>query len=151
MTIWAIVPVKPLRRGKSRLATTLTEDERAELNNQLLIHTLKTLKQTPAVEEVLVVSRDPKALSIAREHGARTVQESGTPHLNFALARATHVALANSARGIMVLPADLPKISKSDIEAMLTCAGEPPVIAIVPDSRKEGTNGLFIHPAGLIG
>ena len=41
MTIWAIVPVKPLRRGKSRLAGALSEDERTHLNQLLLEHTSK--------------------------------------------------------------------------------------------------------------
>lgn len=36
MSIWAILPVKPLRRGKSRLAGALTEEERAALNEELL-------------------------------------------------------------------------------------------------------------------
>ena len=36
MSLWAIVPVKPLRRGKSRLAGALTEEERATLNQELL-------------------------------------------------------------------------------------------------------------------
>jgi len=36
MTLWAIVPVKPLRRGKSRLSGMLSEDERAHLNEVLL-------------------------------------------------------------------------------------------------------------------
>ena len=58
MTLWAIVPVKPLRRGKSRLAATLTDDERAELNRMLLERTLRTLIDLKEVEEVLVVSRD---------------------------------------------------------------------------------------------
>ncbi len=30
MALWAIVPVKPLRRGKSRLAKVLTQDERTD-------------------------------------------------------------------------------------------------------------------------
>jgi len=70
MTIWAIVPVKPLRRGKSRLAETLSEDERAELNQSLLQHTLQTLTDVKELEQVLVVSRDPHALTIARQFGA---------------------------------------------------------------------------------
>ena len=45
MTLWAIVPVKPLRYGKSRLAGTLTEDQRTELNRALLQHTLETLSE----------------------------------------------------------------------------------------------------------
>ena len=58
MTLWAIVPVKPLRRGKSRLAGTLSEDERAELNRILLEHTIQTLTNLKEIEQVLVVSRD---------------------------------------------------------------------------------------------
>ena len=49
MTLWAIVPVKPLRRGKSRLAGTLTEDERTALNQELLEHTLKSTFQLERV------------------------------------------------------------------------------------------------------
>ena len=88
MTLWAIVPVKPLRRGKSRLAGTLTEEERAVLNQELLERTLKTLSSLKELDKVLVVSRDQHALTIARNHGAKTVQEDGQPHLNTALTRA---------------------------------------------------------------
>ena len=84
MTIWAIIPVKPLRSGKSRLAGTLTADERTELNRTLLQHTLKTLSDLKEVEHVLVISRDPQALTVARMYGARTVREDGQPHLNTA-------------------------------------------------------------------
>ena len=84
MTLWAIVPVKPLRRGKSRLAGALSDGERAELNESLLQHTLKILKKLKEVEQVLVISRDPHALTVARQHGARTVRENGQPLLNTA-------------------------------------------------------------------
>ncbi len=151
MTIWAIVPVKPLRRGKSRLAKTLTEDERAELNSQLLAHTLKILKKTPEVEEVLVVSRDPKALAIAHDYNARTIREDGAPDLNTALERATAVAKMYTTKGVLVLPADLPLISQIDIEKIIATAnGHKRVVVITPDRHKEGTNALLISPAGII-
>lgn len=151
MTIWAIVPVKPLRRGKSRLAETLTEDERAELNSQLLMHTLATLKKTPEVEEVLVVSRDPKALAIARDHKARTIRENGSPDLNTALERATAVAKMYTTNGVLVLPADLPLISQEDIQKIIAVAKEHKrVVVITPDRHKNGTNALLVSPAGII-
>ena len=61
------MPVKPLRRGKSRLSGVLSEDERTALNQTMLINTLKTLNQVEEIETILVVSRDPLALSIARD------------------------------------------------------------------------------------
>ena len=150
MTLWAIVPVKPLRRGKSRLAGTLSEDERTQLNKALLQHTLETLSGLKEVDKVLVVSRDPNALTIAREHGARTVQEDGQPHLNTALKRATVVAQVYATRGVLILPADLPLVSRDDIQVLLDRAAKPPVVVIAPDRRGRGTNALLISPAGLI-
>ncbi len=150
MTLWAIVPVKPLRRGKSRLAGTLTEDERTELNRALLQHTLETLSELKEVDGVLVVSRDPNALTIARNHGARTVQEDGQPELNTALKRATIVAQVYATRAVLVLPADLPLIAREDILALIQRATEPPVVVIAPDRHKKGTNALLISPPGLI-
>ena len=150
MTLWAIVPVKPLRRGKSRLAGTLSEDERTELNRMLLENTLKTFSDLREVEEVLVISRDPQALTIARNHGARTVREDGQPELNTALQRATVVAQVYATRGVLVLPADLPLVSRDDILTLIGRTGEPPVVVIAPDRHGTGTNALLISPAGLI-
>jgi 2-phospho-L-lactate/phosphoenolpyruvate guanylyltransferase len=150
MTLWAIIPVKPLRRGKSRLAGALSEDERAELNQSLLQHTLKTLADIRELEQVLVVSRDPHALTIARQHGARTVREDGQPLLNTALTRATVVAKVHATRGVLILPADLPLISREDVLTLIEKAGEPPVVVIAPDRHGKGTNALLISPSGLI-
>ena len=150
MTLWAIVPVKPLRYGKSRLAGTLTEDQRTELNRALLQHTLETLSEIEEVDGVLVVSRDPHALTVARSHGARTVQENGQPQLNTALKRATVVAQVYATRGVLVLPADLPLIAKDDILELVRRAQEPPVVVIAPDRHGRGTNALLISPPGLI-
>jgi 2-phospho-L-lactate guanylyltransferase len=150
MTLWAIVPVKPLRRGKSRLAGALSDEERVELNQSLLHHTLKTLKRLKEIEQVLVVSRDPEALTIARHQGARTVRENGQPLLNTALTRATVVAQVYATRGVLILPADLPLISEEDVLTLIERAVDPPVIVIAPDRHRKGTNALLISPAGLI-
>ncbi len=150
MALWAIVPVKPLQRGKSRLAGVLTQEEREMLNRNLLIHTLETLLEIPEIENVLVVSRDPSALSLARDFGARTVQEKGTPRLNVALTRATVVVREYTTRGVLIIPADLPLITPQDVQAILTHAKDPPVVVIAPDRHRQGTNALMVCPVGLI-
>ena len=150
MALWAIVPVKPLRRGKSRLAGVLTPEERNDLNRRLLTHTLETLNAIPEIEQVLVISRDQAALSLAREHGARTVLENGAPELNVALARATIVVKNYATRGLLIVPADLPLISPEDVNAMLDIAVDPPVVVLAPDHRRQGTNALLVCPVGLI-
>jgi len=150
MTIWAIVPVKPLRLGKSRLSSVISDEERIKLNTNLLEHTLKTLAEIPEIGQVLVVSRDANVVSLAREFGVRTILENGSPHLNSALMRATVFAQQHTIRGVLILPADLPLVSKSDIISFINMAENPPIVVISPDRREDGTNALLISPAGLI-
>jgi 2-phospho-L-lactate guanylyltransferase len=150
MAIWAIVPVKPLRRGKSRLAGLLTEEQRTRLNRYLLEHTLNVLNEVRTIEHTLVVSRDPAALALTRNIGGRTVLEDGAPNFNTALLRATIVAQAQGARAVLVLPADLPLVEPSDLESLLLLGNEPPVVVIASDRRLDGTNCLFVNPTGLI-
>ena len=150
MTLWAIVPVKPLRTAKSRLSAVLTKDEREILSQQMLINTLDLLREVKEIERTLVVSRDTKALSIARKHGARTVTENGAPELNNALARATVVAQQYDISGVLVIPADLPLMRMDDVEKLIGRATDPPVVVIAPDRHGSGTNALLSSPPGLI-
>jgi 2-phospho-L-lactate/phosphoenolpyruvate guanylyltransferase len=150
MSIWAIVPVKPLRLGKSRLSGVLSDDERAVLNRTFLEQTLDTLKNTAEIAQTLVVSRDPAALAIARQYNARTVMEDGTPNLNGALTRAAFLARNYATRGVLVLPADLPLITKEDLCAFLEFVHESPCVVISPDRNDNGTNALLTAPGGLI-
>ena len=150
MTFWAIIPVKPLRLGKSRLAGSISDNERIDLNKKLLSNTINTLSEISDIEQILVISRDTDVISIARDLGAKTVQENGSPQLNSALTRATIFAQLHSIKGVLILPADLPLISSEDIAVLLDKACDPPVVVIAPDRREEGTNALLISPAGII-
>ena len=150
MTLWAIVPVKPLRTAKSRLSSVLTKDEREILSQRMLINTLELLREVKEIERTLVVSRDTKALSIARNHGARTVAENGAPELNKALVRATIVAQQYDISGVLIIPADLPLLRVDDVEKLICSATDPPVVVIAPDRHGSGTNALLSSPPGLI-
>ncbi len=151
MSLWAIVPIKPLRRGKSRLAGVLTDDERTFINYTMLGSTLKALKSTPEVDQVLVVSRDTSALALAREYNAKTLQEDGSAdNLNMAVKRAAVVAQIYAAQSVLILPADLPLITAEVLQKLVRLSQSPPVVVVAPDRRKDGTNALIINPAGLI-
>ena len=150
MGFWTIIPVKPLRRGKSRLASILSETDRTILNSILLQNTLIVLNEVPDIDHTLVISRDPQALALARRFGARTLLENRDSNLNRALEFATSMIRRPAHRGILILPADLPLLSSSDVKILLGSAQNPPVISIVPDRHKEGTNALLISPPGLM-
>jgi 2-phospho-L-lactate guanylyltransferase len=150
MSLWAIVPVKPLHRGKSRLSNILSEEERVQLNHQLFVHTIEILQQVDAINDILVVSRDSDVLTEARELKVRTVTENGTPELNNALRRASLFSKNFSTEGILIVPADLPLMTPQDVYDFLELRREPPVTIITPDRRGQGTNLLYTNPADLL-
>ena len=150
MSLWAVVPIKPLQQGKSRLSGVLSPEERSGLNVSLLEQTLRTLQKIPEIDRILVVSRDAAALGRAHALGVSTFQENGEPGLNEALHAATSYIQAHDGQGILILPADLPLLQAEDIRAILACGSVPPVMVISPDRHKQGTNALMINPAGMI-
>jgi 2-phospho-L-lactate guanylyltransferase len=150
LTIWAVVPMKPLQGAKSRLAEVLSTEERVVLSTSLLVRTLEELNRASSISHTLVVSKDSDVLALARSLGARTLMEHGASNLNPALNRATAVAKGYGASGVLVIPADLPNITAADIEAVLSSACAPPVIVIAPDRHQRGTNALLSVPPDLI-
>jgi 2-phospho-L-lactate/phosphoenolpyruvate guanylyltransferase len=159
MIIWAIVPVKPLRDSKSRLSHILSVDERAALTRGILGHTLKVLGDVREIFRTLVVSRDPAVLKVARQYGASTFSESDRQDLNVALTRATHIAVAQQANSVLILPSDLPFLTPEDVEMMITGVEmnyqngngngyhiQGRGISICPDHSGEGTNALLLSP-----
>lgn len=150
MSIWAIVPVKPFREAKSRLAGVLSPDERAALSREFLVRTLDLLNGVREISRTLVISRDTTALQAARRHNAHTVTESGSPELNPALARATDVCVSLGAGGVLILPSDLPLLAPADLTSLLNAGDDPECLTIAPDRRDDGTNALFMRPPYLI-
>ena len=151
MTIWAVIPVKPLRDSKSRLAHILTPDQRAELTSHLLLHTLHAIQESEQIYRTLVISRDPAVLKLARQEGVFTFNEGDRQGLNQAVTRAAGVTAARRADSILVLPADLPFISAEDIvklTLLLPADSDQmrPQAIICPDLEYEGTNALLLSP-----
>ena len=150
MSLWVIVPVKPLRRSKSKLANFLSEDERAILNLNMYENTLKVLQDIDIPHQILVVSKDTSVLSLARMYKAKTLQEDGESGLNIALKKSIQVIKAYAAQSVLILPADLPFISKDDIERVMKFTADRPYMLIAPDRKMSGTNLLFMSPPELI-
>lgn len=150
MSLWTIVPVKPLNRAKSRLAEVLTPDQRYQFATMMLRHVLSVATQTSQITGTLVISRDTKALAIARDLGAKTIQESNTSDLNLALTRATEVVRVWGASATLILPADLPFITVDDLATISDMGRDLDTIVIATDRELEGTNALLMRPIGLI-
>lgn len=140
----AIVPVKNLEHAKVRLSSVLSPSERRMLVLAMLDDVLHALRAAPAVAHVSVISRDSTVLHAAAQHGAEAIVDR-MPGLNEALTQAaTHVA-ARGAAALLVLPADLPLVTPSDIDALSGALEHEPG-AVLAASRDGGTNALLVRP-----
>ncbi len=144
MSVVAIIPVRSLTTGKTRLGSVLGRSERYQLNARFLSHTLR-VTEAFAVSTV-VVSRCAEALQFARSCGVGHLFEVTRGGLNPALTNASKMARARGAVRIVILPADLPFVCTDDLHALVSHAGRAGA-TIAPDQRRDGTNALCV-PAG---
>lgn len=143
--IWAVVPVKRLDRAKSRLAGVLDVEQRAILAAAMLRDVLETIAASSQVAGTIVVTADPAAASLARLCGAEPLRDRRGDGLDDAIRQGTGRARSNGARGVLVLPGDVPLIDTGEIGeicAALARTGS----AIVPATRDGGTNALAAAP-----
>ncbi|MCP4358168.1 MAG: 2-phospho-L-lactate guanylyltransferase [Chloroflexi bacterium] len=145
MAIWAIIPVKSLQHTKSRLTAVLSASERAHLTSHLLTRLLIILDNTPEVAQIIVVSRDETIGRVARQHNAIPLVESPEAKLNAAVHTGVNFAAAQGARQLLILPSDLPFLTRDDVAVV--CAPLPstsPSLIICPDRHQRGTNALCL-------
>ena len=140
MNPWLVIPVKSLRDGKTRLASALDPVQRREFMDRLLVHTLDQAAQFPGLERTLVVSACSETRIRASALGAHVLNESGRG-LNAALKLAHENLQQRSATQMLVVPCDLPLLGSEDLRYLSRLAMSE-AIAIAPDRRERGTNGL---------
>ncbi|HEY4689016.1 MAG TPA: 2-phospho-L-lactate guanylyltransferase [Anaerolineae bacterium] len=148
-SIWAVVPVKPLRRAKSRLARALKANQRAALARSMFARTLDVLASVDRVSGIAVISNDLTVQEIARAKHATPLAEAGSG-LNAAVSEACAWATAQGASGALIVPTDLPLLTTFDLDALIDLAIEPECVILAPDRRDDGTNVLLLKPPQAI-
>ncbi len=145
---WAIVPVKNLASAKGRLAPALSPVLRRRLVLAMLEDVMATLRASPGIGRVLVVTRDREVAQLAARRGAAVAEEPIDADLNAAVACGLDVARRAGAGRALILPGDLPLVAPEDIAALLETSDGREAIVIAPDRQAQGTNALLI-PAHL--
>lgn len=148
MNTCTIVPVKTFANGKSRLAHLLTVDERIRLSEAMLYDVLSSVCSCKSINNVIVVSRDERALSIAEEFATTVVREEEERGVNIAVSLTDEICSHSDAS--IVIPQDLPLILPEDIDMLCSSATEKKCIVITPSHRYDGTNALLRKPANVI-
>jgi 2-phospho-L-lactate/phosphoenolpyruvate guanylyltransferase len=144
-----IVPHRGLEAAKTRLAPSLSPEERVMLASQLLQRVLKVTREVS--DDVVVISPSRALAEIVEPSGARLLVQRGMG-LNEGLEQARFDALVDDVGTLIVLHGDLPNLQASDVEVLASALpdGDAPAVAIAPDRAGTGTNGLVLRPPGVI-
>lgn len=159
MNVHAIVPMKRLTEAKSRLAEAISPHARQALALMMFENVLDTLLCVTYGEGALawrhgtigaiwVISADEAICARAAEAGVRVLDDH-TTSLNEALGVARDMAHHAGADAVVILPADLPRVTPSDVCGLvehLWMGAEDTgmAMAIAPDAHHDGTNALAL-------
>lgn len=146
--IWAIVPIKSFDAAKERLAGMLDADERRALMLAMARDVLTALAGSRHLAGVLIVSRSPETDDLAKSFGTARFAESPGIGLPGALAEAAgHAARHYRAKGVFIVPADVPLVGAHEVDALLEQHRQ---VTLLPDRNRVGTNGLILSPHDAI-
>jgi 2-phospho-L-lactate guanylyltransferase len=143
--IVALVPIRSLSAGKSRLSAALTPEAREALTRRMLRGVVRAALDSGAVGAVLLVSPDPAALALAVLEGPRVVpllQDPHRPGLNAAISQGRDWATTRRAAALLVLFGDLPLLAPEDVGNLVR--RDAPVV-LAPDRHGTGTNALLLR------
>jgi 2-phospho-L-lactate guanylyltransferase len=150
-SVIAVVPIGTLEGAKSRLGETLDAEERRDLVTRLARRTIEAAVTTPGIDETIVVTPDDEVRGLALEVGARPLRQRGQG-LNQGLREGRSEVQAAGADALLVLPIDLPLVTRETLQALLAELDDPrrPLAVLVPDRHGRGTNALLLAPPDAI-
>lgn len=148
--IWAVVPVKQFALTKQRLAPLLSRAEREGLACAMLEDVLSALQQSPSLAGTLVITADCAAAAIARAAGAFVLSDADNAGMTAAVSAAAEYLSTSGRHGMMVIPADVPLITWTDVETMVSAHRDAPSVTLVPAACDGGTNALVCSPPRVI-
>ena len=142
--IWAAVPVKEFAGAKQRLSAMLTSEQRQALAAAMLEDVLAALASAP-LAGIMVNTVDPVAHELARRYGARVVTDGARDGHSGAVAAMARI-LAAEGRDMLTVPGDIPRVTASEIAAVVEARRSAPSVTIVPAHDERGSNAVLCSP-----
>ncbi len=144
----AVIPVKTFSNAKTRLQ--LPSEKIEELCKVMLEEILQVLSISPKIEKIIIVTKEKKAIEIAKKFNAVIIIDEKEESVNQAVSLAEEYLLKNNFTASMVFPQDIPGIKTQDIDFMLNYQTHPNFVIIVPSRKFDGTNALVRMPVNLM-
>src|SRR5215210_3552933 len=100
----AVLPVKSFGRAKQRLDAAVGQPDRSELASAMVGDVLAALGAVADLDDLVVVTAEPRAAAAAREAGAHVVDDPVEAGQSDAAARGVAAAVASGAERALLVP-----------------------------------------------
>lgn len=139
--------MKSFAAAKQRLAESLGAGSRQALAQAMFRDVLTTLRRTPGLDEVAVVTADLEAEAAASGRGVRVLRDTAQAGQSEAALIGIRHALSEGFHRAALVPGDTPLLQPDELAALIATT---PGVTIVPDRHGTGTNALVLSPADAI-
>ena len=141
----AIIPMKPLAEGKTRLSRRLTPEDRGELSLGMLRRVIKAI-QAASVDVFWVVGGDQRVWDLTSSCGGVWLEEIGR-NLNDTVAKAFDQVF-ELGQAALYIAGDLPFLKAGDVHSILQASRRQNNVSLAPARRDGGTNAILV-PSGI--
>ena len=145
-----LIAAKELIFAKTRLASSLAEQERRVLAEAMFRDVLAAAMGSQRAERVAVVTSDALLLRLAREAGAIAIDEEYPRGLNAAVSLATDALAEAGATELCTVLSDIPMVTARDIDEVFDSLTSGRGVVLVPSRDLSGTNIIARAPVGVI-
>jgi 2-phospho-L-lactate guanylyltransferase len=147
---WVVLVARAGTRAKSRLAPRISFEHRQKLVLAMLADVIEVCARAEP-EGMLAVVDTATARSIVERGGAIALDDPGNGDMNTAVRLGIQAACAHGALTALVLPGDVPLITRKDFDVLVDAAGTAPRGVIIGASHDgQGTNALLLRPPDVI-
>lgn len=148
--IVALIPVKALARGKQRLQSLLSAEERHLLSKTMLEDVLSVLTTFSLFDRTFVITSDSEAAALASQYGAGVIKEARQVRQSLSVETASAICRQMGAEAMLMLPLDVPQVTPGDLSRIVEKGTASPGIVLVPSRDRLGTNALLARPPDAI-
>jgi 2-phospho-L-lactate guanylyltransferase len=146
--IFGLLPVKSPRNAKQRLSGFLSPAQRETLARAMYEEVLSTLCTVEGLDRVAVVTSDEIAAERARARGVEVFTETEQHGHSHSADAAALRAAGMGAASVILLPIDVPLVTRQEIECLVAEAATG--LVIVPSADGTGTNAMARTPPDVI-
>ena len=147
MRTLAILPITSFGSAKQRLSEALGAGARQALAQAMFSDVLGSLRRTPGIDGIVVITADRTAEAAASRDRVRVLRDADQAGQSEAALIGIRHALSERCERVVLVPGDTPLVQPGELAGLVSASRG---VVIVPDRHGTGTNALVLSPPDAI-